>query len=84
MDFYHLENGRPSFPENVLFPNRCEELKLATVRVTDEETGHGTPETVHLVKGRIFSIEFKLTPRDLRGAEKLHVEVQLTGDPMTA
>ena len=82
VDLYRIENGRPTFPENVLFPNRSEELELAKFCITDEATGHGTTGKLRLVKGRIFSIEFKLTPRDLRGAEKLQIDVELTGDPM--
>lgn len=82
VDLYRIENGRPAFPEDALFPNRSEELELAKVRITDEATGHGTTGKVRLVKGHIFSIEFKLTPRDLRGAEKLQIDVEITGDPM--
>jgi hypothetical protein len=82
VDFYHMVNGRADFPEDALFPNRTEELELAKVRLTDPDSGHGTTGVVFLVKGHIFSIEFKLSPRDLRNARNLRVEVQILGDPM--
>lgn len=84
VDFYHMEKGKPTFLDAVLFPNRAEELELAKLRVSDPTTGHGTKAIVSAVKGRLFCIEFSHTPRDLRRADNLLIEVEYLGDPMNA
>jgi hypothetical protein len=82
VDFYHIENGKPTFPDTALFPNRTEEFELAKVHLNDVATGHQSKATVSLVKGRLFCIEFSQTPRDLRGLNDLKIEIEQLNDPM--
>jgi hypothetical protein len=84
VDFYHIEEGRPTFPESTLFSNRTEEFELARVHLTDVATGHQSNATVSLVKGRLFCIEFSHSPRDLRGSGDLKIEIKQLNNPMTS
>lgn len=84
VDFYHIEKGKPAFPDSALFPNRAEELELARVHVTDTGTGHQTEAVVSLVRGHLFCIEFSHTPRDLRASNGLKIEIKHLGNPMSA
>jgi hypothetical protein len=83
VDFYHIENGKPVFPDAMLFPNRAEEFELARVHLTDVATGHQTKAVVSLVKGHLFNIEFSHTPRDLPGENGLKIEIERLGNPTT-
>lgn len=80
VDFYHVEQGNPKFPEAALFPNRAEEFEFARLRITDVPTGHQTVATVWMVKGRVFSIEFSHTPKDL--TDDVKIEIEQLADPM--
>ena len=82
VDFYHMEKGRPAFPDTLLFPNRADEFQLARVHLTDVATGHQSKAIVSLVKGRLFCIEFSHTPRDLRGSSDLKIEIEQLNSPM--
>lgn len=82
VDFYHIEKGKPMFPEAVLFPNRAEEFELAKLHVTDMATGHQTKAVVSAVRGHLFCIEFSHPPRDLRGASDLKIEIEHVANPM--
>jgi len=82
VDFYHMEKGKPTFPDSALFPNRAEELEMARVHLTDVVTGHQTKATVSLVKGRLFCIEFSHTPRDLSGSGDLKIEIEQLKNPV--
>lgn len=33
VDFYHIEKGKPMFPDIALFPNQSEEFELAKLKV---------------------------------------------------
>lgn len=82
VDFYHIDKGKLTFPDAVLFMNRAEELELARLHITDKATGHQTKAVVSTVKGRLFCIEFSHTPRDLRGASDLKIEIEHLRNPM--
>jgi hypothetical protein len=82
VDFYHMEKGKPTFPDTALFPNRADEFEIARVHLTDIETGHQSEVTVSLVKGHLFCIEFSHTPRDLREAGDLKIEIEHIRNPM--
>lgn len=82
VDFYHIEKGKPTFPDTALFPNRAEEFELAKLKITDMATGHQTKAIVSAVRGRIFCIEFSHTPRDLRGANDLKIEIEYLATPL--
>jgi hypothetical protein len=81
VDLYHMEKGKPRFPETALFSNQAEEFELAKVVLTDVSTGHQSAATVSLVKGHLFCIEFSNTPRDLRGASDLKIDIEKLKDP---
>lgn len=83
VDYYHIENGKPTFPDAALFSNRSDEFELAKVHLTDAATGHQSKATVSLVRGRLFSVEFSRTPRDLREASDLKIEIERLGNPMS-
>jgi len=82
VDFYHMERGKPKFPEAALFPNRANEFELAKVHVTDVATGHQSMATVSVVNGHLFCIEFSHTPRDLRASCGLKIEIDQLKNPM--
>lgn len=82
VDLYHMEKGKPVFPDSALFPNRTEEFELARVHLKDVATGHQAKATVSLVKGRLFCIEFSHTPRDLPGSSGLKIEIERVTNPM--
>jgi hypothetical protein len=81
VDFYRMENGKPIFPEIALFTNRDEDFELARVHLSDIATGHQTRATVKLVRGRLFSIEFSHTPRDLSGSNGLKIKLEQLTPP---
>ena len=82
VDFYRIENGTVAFPDSALFPNHAEQFELANVNIKDVASGHQTRASLWLVKGRLFSIEFSHTPRDLSGSGDLKIEIERLGDPM--
>jgi hypothetical protein len=82
VDFYHIEKGKPMFPDIALFPNQSEEFELAKLKVTDVATGHQTKAIVSVVRGHLFCIEFSHTPRDLRGAKDLKIEIEYLANPL--
>ena len=82
VDFYHMEKGKPAFPDTALFPNRTEEFILAKVHLTNDSTGHQSNATITLVKGRLFCIEFSHTPRDLCEVDELSIEIEQLDNPM--
>jgi hypothetical protein len=57
VNFYHLENGRPSFDESLLFQNRTEELLVAKIKIKLPGMGK-LGAKVWCVKGHIFQIEY--------------------------
>ena len=57
VNFYRINDGRPSFDDRLAFPNKVTELLLA--KVTIKLTGLGRlTATVWCVKGFLFSIEY--------------------------
>ena len=56
VDFYRMKGGRPTFPEELAFPNKTAELLLANVRV--ELTGVKLTAKIWCVRGFLFSIEY--------------------------
>lgn len=82
VNLYRMEKGKPMFPESALFPNRKDEVELARLRIVDPSTGHGTYASVHLVKGRLFSIEFSCPPGDISDLAAVEITVEKFVDPM--
>ena len=58
VNFYRMKNGRPSFGEELAFPNKTTELLLAKVRLELPNMGKLTAK-VWCVKGFVFSIEYE-------------------------
>lgn len=57
VNFYRMKNGKPQFDESLAFPNRTEELHVATVTVQSFD-GKTLIANVWSVKGFLFSIEY--------------------------
>lgn len=57
VNFYRMKNGKPQFDESLAFPNRTEELLIATVTVQSFD-GKALTANVWSVNGFLFSIEY--------------------------
>jgi hypothetical protein len=58
VNFYRMRGGRPSFDEELSFPNKATELFIAKVRVELTDLGQLTAK-VWCVKGFLFSIAYE-------------------------
>lgn len=58
VNFYRMKNGRPSFPEELSFPNKAKELLLAKVRIEVPDLKGKLNAKVWCVEGFLFSIEY--------------------------
>jgi hypothetical protein len=58
VNFYRMENGRPTFDTAIQFPNKKDELLVSTVQITAKETSSKLIAQLWSVKGFIFSIEY--------------------------
>lgn len=58
VDFYRMEKGRPTFDEKLAFPNKNEELLVATLQLALSITPEKLLASLWCVKGFIFSIEY--------------------------
>ena len=58
VDFYRLKNGRPSFDEEISFPNRSAELLIAKIHLEINNMAELTAE-VWCINGFLFSIEYR-------------------------
>ncbi|CDN90626.1 hypothetical protein [Hydrogenophaga intermedia] len=89
-DFYRMLKGRPSFPEELAFPNKTEELLLAKVRVDVPGVKGALSANVWCVRGYLFSIEFAgnvgYFEEAARSEPRPHVQVscELTADLVSA
>jgi hypothetical protein len=82
VNLYHLKNGRPSFPDGALFPNKQEEFQLATLHLRDPQSGHESKVKVWMVKGHVFSLEFSAPPGDLNPKDGMEIRLLCLSDPM--
>lgn len=57
-NFYRMHKGRPSFPAELAFLNKTEELLLARVRVEVPDMKGALNAKVWCVSGFLFSIEY--------------------------
>ena len=58
VNFYRMKQGRPSFDDELAFPNKTEELLLARVRVRLPNVQERLTASVWCVKGFLFSINY--------------------------
>ena len=58
VNFYRMAKGHPTFDDGLTFPNKAEELLLASVRVSWGKASSELVARVWCVKGFIFSIEY--------------------------
>ena len=58
VNFYRMRGGRPSFPEDLSFPNKAKELLLAKVRIEVPGLQGKLDAKVWCVEGFLFSIEY--------------------------
>ena len=81
VNLYCLRQGRPCFPEKLLFPLR-DELELARVEFTVDRDEQSTA-SVRMVNGRIFSLVFARSPHSSvhRQAGVYVTRVRLWTDP---
>ena len=59
VDFYRMKGGRPTFNPELAFPNKTEELRLATLEIKLENAPQKLVANVWCVKGFLFSIEYE-------------------------
>lgn len=57
-NFYRMAKGRPTFDEGLAFPNKADELLLASVRVSWGKASSELVARVWCIKGFLFSIEY--------------------------
>lgn len=81
IDFYHIDQGKPKFPDYALFTNRSEEFELAQLKVIDVESKLEFKAVVSLVKGHLFCIEFSHSPKYLYNYLNLEIQVLKLSDP---
>lgn len=81
---YHVRDGRPRRDPALSFPNRAEELRMATVAF--RLPGDSTPwaADIYTVRGHFFSIVFNSDPKAIRdrGDDILVTSVRLHQDPL--
>jgi len=58
VNFYRMKSGRPSFDEELAFPNKTTELLVAKVRLELPNMQAKLTAKVWCVKGFVFSIEY--------------------------
>jgi hypothetical protein len=58
VNFYRMKSGRPSFPEELSFPNKAKDLLLAKVRIEVSGLQSKLNAKVWCVDGFLFSIEY--------------------------
>ena len=58
VNFYRIANGRPSFDDELAFPNKMTELAVAKVRLELPNMQGKLTAKVWCVKGFVFSIEY--------------------------
>ena len=58
VNFYRMKNGRPSFDEELAFPNKTKELRVARVQIGLPNVQSRLTASVWCVKGFLFSIEY--------------------------
>ena len=58
VNFYRMKNGRPSFDDELAFPNKAQELPVGKVRLELPNMEAKLSAVVWCVKGFVFSIEY--------------------------
>jgi hypothetical protein len=58
VDFYRMRNGRPTFDEELSFPNRTAELHVSEVKLEISDLAELTAD-IWCVNGFLFSIEYE-------------------------
>jgi hypothetical protein len=58
VNFYRMHKGRPSFDEDLAFPNRTTELLIAEVRISLDRSYGELVAHLWCVRGFLFSIEY--------------------------
>ena len=88
VDFYRMKEGQVTSDPELAFPNRTEELRLATASI--RLNSHQVTASIWCVKGFLFSIEFEGSIKyfeeavAMEPAPKLHIDCHLNADPMSA
>lgn len=81
---YHVRDGKPWRDPALSFPNRAEELRLATIAFRLPEDSTPWAADVYTVRGHFFSIVFNSDPKAIRdrGDDILVTSVRLHQDPL--
>jgi hypothetical protein len=81
---YTIRNGKPLRDASLRFPNRSQELKLATVRFKLPEASAEWSAELYLVRGHFFSIAFSADPKaiEARGVDLIMTAIEIAADPM--
>lgn len=73
---YYLNASAQNMP---LLKTKKIDVWLATLHLICKETGHQAKAKVHVVRGKVFSIDYNTPPGDLYG-EKLEISIQVNKD----
>jgi hypothetical protein len=62
VDFYRIKSGKPTFSDELVFPNNSEELLIAKIRIHVNNSSAELVASIWCVKGFLFSIEYDGNP----------------------
>jgi hypothetical protein len=62
VDFYRIKNRKPTFNEQLAFPNKSEELLIAKILININNSSAALAANIWCVKGFLFSIEYAGNP----------------------
>ena len=58
VNFYRMHKGNPTFPPEIAFPNKEEEINFANVQIVLNETADTLLAKLWSINGYLFSIEY--------------------------
>lgn len=79
INLYNSRDGRTPWPESVLFANRSDDLKLGRVRFSVE--GKTFTTDLHAVRGHVFSLVTRPSPRRVATKQLIITRVEILTDP---
>lgn len=64
VNLHCVRRGKPAFPDDLLFTDRSDEAKLATVYIRKPSQSKKLRVDLWLCRGRLFSLEFNIPPKE--------------------
>jgi len=78
VDFYRIKGGKPTFSDELVFPNKSEELLMAKIRIHINNSSANLVASIWCVKGFLFSIEYDGSPDYFEEAIKMEPMPQVS------